>query len=49
MLLPKYTAYFNARKTAFFAECLFLYVRTTKVLILLNRVNQFVYVRGLEL
>jgi len=47
MLLPKYTAYFKVRKPAFFTQCLFLHlIRTAKVLILLNRVNQFVYVNG---
>jgi hypothetical protein len=47
MLLPKYTAYFNVRKPVFFTQCLFLHViRTPKLLILLNRVNQFVYVIG---
>ena len=47
MFLPKYTAYFNVRKSVFFTQCLFLHIiRTTKVLIMLNRVNQFVYVIG---
>jgi hypothetical protein len=47
MLLPKYTAYFKVRKSALFTRCLFLHViRTTKVLIPLNSVNQFIYVTG---